>query len=121
VSQAEYDAVPLRMLVNFFASPLGVRMLASARVEREWAFTFRRTAQDGSVQLVQGVIDCCFEEGGRWVLVDYKTDSPADVPGAIERHRPQLEIYADALARITKKPVGERVLYLVRAGIGYQV
>ena len=121
VSQAEYDAVPLRMLVNFFASPLGVRMLASTRVEREWAFTFRRTVQDGSVQLVQGVIDCCFEEGGRWVLVDYKTDSPADVPGAIERHRPQLEIYADALARITKKPVGERVLYLVRAGIGYQV
>ena len=121
VSQAEYDAVPLRMLVSFFASPLGVRLLKSSRVEREWAFTFRRTAQDGSMQLVQGVIDCCFEEDGRWVLVDYKTDSPADVPGAMARHRPQLEIYADALARITKQPVKERVLYLVRAGIGYQV
>ena len=121
ITQAEYDAVPSRMLVNVFASPLGVRMLRSGRVEREWAFTFRRIAQDGAVQLVQGVIDCCFEEDGRWVLVDYKTDSPADVPGAMERHRPQLEIYAKALETITKMPVQERVLYLVRAGAGYAV
>ena len=121
MTQAEYDAVPLRMLVSFFAAPLGVRLLKSSRVEREWAFTFKRTAQDGSMQLVQGVIDCCFEEGGSWVLVDYKTDSPEDVSGAMVRHRPQLEIYADALGRITKQPVKERVLYLVRAGIGYQV
>jgi len=121
VTQAEYAAVPARMMVSFFASPLGVRMLKSPRVEREWAFTFRRETPDGDVQLVQGVIDCCFEEDGRWVLVDYKTDSPADVPGAMERHRPQLEIYADALERITGMPVRERVLYLVRAGLGYAV
>ena len=120
VTQAEYAAVPMRMLVDFFASPLGVRMLKSSRVEREWAFTFRRETPE-STQLVQGVIDCCFEEGGRWVLVDYKTDSPADVPGAIERHRPQLEIYAQALEGITVMPVQERVLYLVRAGAGYAV
>ena len=121
MTQAEYDAVPSRMLVEVFASPLGVRMLRSGRVEREWAFTFRRTAPDGAVQLVQGVIDCCFEESGKWVLVDYKTDSPSDVAGAIERHRPQLEIYAGALETITKMPVQERVLYLVRAGAGYAV
>lgn len=121
VAEAEYAAVPARMLVDFFASPLGVRLLASPRVEREWAFTYRRTAQDGQAQLVQGVIDCCFEEDGAWVLVDYKTDSPADAQGAIERHRPQLDIYAQALEIITEKRVHERILYLVRAGIGYQV
>ena len=53
------------------------------------------------------------------VLVDYKTD--ADAAGAIERHRPQLELYAQALAGITGLPVRERVLYLVRAGRAYQV
>lgn len=121
VTQAEGGAVPTRMLTDFMASPLGVRLLASGHVEREWAFTCRRTARDGSEQLVQGVIDCCFEEGGQWVLVDYKTDSPGDVRAAIERHRPQLEIYAEALARITGMPVRERVLYLVRAGAGYVV
>ena len=70
---------------------------------------------------MQGVIDCCFEENGKWVLIDYKTDSPSDVPGAIERHRPQLEIYAQALETITGMQVCERILYLVRAGAGYAV
>ena len=121
ITQAEFGAVPARMLVDFFASPLGVRLLRSDCVQREWAFTFRRETDDGTVQLVQGVIDCCFEEAGKWVLVDYKTDSPADVPGAMARHRPQLEIYAQALKRITGKPVEERILYLVRAGVGYAV
>jgi len=121
VTQAEYEAVPRRMLVDLFASPLGVRLLRSERVEREWAFTYKRQAQDGQMQLVQGVIDCCFMENGKWVLVDYKTDSPSDVPTAMERHRQQLSIYADALESITKIPVKERILYLVRAGAGYQV
>ncbi|MGN0776421.1 MAG: 3'-5' exonuclease, partial [Candidatus Ventricola sp.] len=121
VTQAEGGAVPTRMLVSFFASPLGVRVMASSHVEREWAFTFRRTAPDGQVQLVQGVIDCCFEEGGQWVLVDYKTDSPRDVQAVLSKHRPQLDVYADALERITRMPVKERVLYLVRAGAGYVV
>ena len=121
VTKAEYDAVPARMIVSFFASPLGVRMLQSEEIHREWAFTYRRTAKDGAAQLVQGVIDCCFIEKGRWVLVDYKTDSPADVPGAIAKHRPQLEIYADALTTITGRLVHERVLYLVRSGMGYAV
>lgn len=121
VSEAEYKAVPRRLMTKLFASPLGVRMLRSERVEREWAFTYKRRGLEDQAQLVQGVIDCCFIEDGKWVLVDYKTDSPVDVPGAIEKHRPQLEIYADALEKITKTPVKERILYLVRAGAGYQV
>ena len=50
------------------------------------------------------------------MLLDYKTDSSADIPAVIEKHRAQLEIYADALERITHMPVKERMLYLVRAG-----
>ena len=121
VTKAEGAAVSARMLVDFFASPLGLRVLHSARVEREWAFTFRRTAQDGRMQLVQGVIDCCFEEDGQWVLIDYKTDSPRDVQAVLDKHRPQLDVYADALLHITGMPVRERALYLVRAGVGYVV
>ena len=79
---------------------------------------YKRQAETGA-QLLQGVIDCCFIERGAWVLVDYKTD--ANAAGAIERHRPQLELYAQALAGITGLPVRERVLYLVRAGRAYQV
>ena len=118
VSENELAAVHPRLLVRLFASPLGVRMLAAGELHREWAFTYRRETEDGA-QLLQGVIDCCFIERGAWVLVDYKTD--ADAAGAIERHRPQLALYAQALAGITGRPVRERVLYLVRAGMGYQV
>ena len=118
VSENELATVRPRLLVRLFASPLGVRMLAAEELHREWAFTYRRETEDGA-QLLQGVIDCCFVERGAWVLVDYKTD--ADAAGAIERHRPQLELYAQALAGITGMPVRERVLYLVRAGMGYQV
>lgn len=118
VSENELAAVKPYLLVRLFASPLGVRMLAAQELHREWAFTYRRETETGA-QLLQGVIDCCFIERGAWVLVDYKTD--ADAAGAIERHRPQLELYAQALAGITGLPVRERVLYLVRAGRAYQV
>lgn len=120
ITAAEAGAVPPAMITRLFASPLGARMLHSACVQREWAFTFRRKTAQGE-QLLQGVIDCCFMEKGSWVLVDYKTDSASDVPGAMARHRPQLEIYAEALAEITGIPVAQRVLYLVRAGAGYCV
>lgn len=120
ITKAEADAVPPAMLTRLFASPLGVRMLGSACVRREWGFTFRRQTPQGD-QLLQGVIDCCFMERNAWVLVDYKTDSASDVPGAIARHRPQIEIYAQALFAITGIPVAQRVLYLVRAGADYSV
>jgi len=121
VTQREYDAVGAYMFVRFFASPLGVRLLGSSRVEREWAFTFRRRDDSGREQLVQGVIDCCFEERGRWVLVDYKTDSAADIAAVLDKHRPQIDLYAKALETITGMGVEERVLYLVRAGRGFAV
>ncbi len=121
VTDREAAAVPTHMLVRFFAQPLGVRLLSSPRVEREWAFTWRRVTPEGGAQLLQGVVDCCFVEDGRWILVDYKTDSAKDAGAAIERHRPQLDIYADALARLTGMPVRERILYLVRGGAGYLV
>lgn len=121
ITRAEYDAVPLRLLTAFFAQPLGVRLLASPRVQREWAFTWKRETPEGQTQLLQGIIDCCFMEDGHWILVDYKTDSAKDAGAAIERHRPQLALYAEALHAITDIPVRERILYLVRGGVGYNV
>ena len=63
--------------------------------------------------LVQGVIDCCFLEGGKWVLIDYKTDRADDLELLKERYRPQLAIYQKALPRITGKPVAQAVLCIL--------
>ena len=72
--------------------------------------------------MVQGVIDCFFEEDDEYVLVDYKTDyvpTGAKREAAIrkikENYRKQVEIYSQAIERITKKEVKESYLYLYSA------
>ena len=115
LNAAEAAAVPPGMLADWFASPLAERMLKSGTVRREWAFTRRRETEEGG-QILQGVIDCCFVEDGRWILVDYKTDSAGDPAAVAARHRPQLMLYKEALTALTGMPVAECLLWLVRAG-----
>ena len=44
---------------------------------------------------------CYFEENGRAVIIDYKTDSArGDSEERAQRHRPQLEMYALAVKEI---------------------
>jgi len=66
--------------------------------------------------LVQGTIDCCFMENGRWVILDYKTDRLTDAEALTQRYRRQLRLYALALERITGIPVAEIQLCLLLAG-----
>lgn len=67
--------------------------------------------------MLQGVIDCCFLEDGRWVLLDYKTDAVRTTPReAALPHAPQLRLYARALAQLTGTPVAEGHVFLLAAG-----
>ena len=65
------------------------------------------------------MVDCCFAERGRLVVVDYKTDRirPDDAAARAETYRAQLESYAWAMERITSLPVAERIIYFLRPGI----
>ena len=119
LTQEERDSLRLSRLVRFFETELGRRLAASRNVRREWLFTLRLSALEatgsdvpGSV-LVQGQIDCCFEEDGGWVLLDYKTDRASDPDALAEHYRPQLDLYKKALERITKIPVREAYLCLL--------
>ncbi len=62
--------------------------------------------------------DLCFQENGKWVVVDYKTDavSKAEAPLAANKYAVQLTLYAQALARITRKPVAAAYVYFLSAG-----
>ena len=65
--------------------------------------------------MVQGIMDCCFLEDGKWVLVDYKSDGY--IPQTrLEEYRLQLRLYEKALAGITGISVKETLLYLTRRG-----
>ena len=97
----------MKGLADFFLSPLGQRMLQSHNVRREWAFNL---VMEGGT-LLQGVIDCAFQEGDEWVLVDYKTDRIVDEEAFIRRYEMQIDWYARALERITGMRVKEKYLY----------
>lgn len=103
----------IRAISDFFASDLGRRMLSSGNVRREWAFNL---LMDAGGTLLQGVIDCAFEEDGGWVLVDYKTDRIHDEEAFTARYALQIDWYARALERITGKPVREKYLYALSKG-----
>ena len=124
-------ADPMRIL-RFFFSPLGRRMAASDGIRREFKFSLLASADTGSdlsalrripgpeedTILFQGVIDCCFEEAGKLILIDFKTDYclPGRESVPARRYVPQLTAYALALERITGKPVAERHLYFFQTG-----
>ncbi len=81
----------------------------------------RKKALENESLLVQGVIDCFFEEkDGTLTVADYKTDrvypEDASVAGFAERHRRQLSYYKTAVERIARRPVGRCELYSFSLG-----
>jgi ATP-dependent helicase/nuclease subunit A len=69
---------------------------ASGGCRRETPVTC--TLEDGT--LVEGIIDLAFEEAGRWVVVDYKTDREVASAGEAQ-YRRQLALYAFAISQAT--------------------
>ena len=124
LSERQAQAVDLTDIAAFFKSPLGLRLRASSRVERELEFAanvdVERLPLEGTGEqvLLQGVIDCCFLENGGWVLLDYKTDAllPYETPADVaKKHAGQLTLYAEALASLSDIPVLERYVVLLGA------
>ena len=116
------DSLPIPRLRGFFESELYQRIRRSPEVRREYAFTVERPADrcvpglsaeaaEGETVLIQGIVDCMFQENGRWVIVDYKTDRVTTAAELADRYRPQLALYAEALEKGFSEPVGECLLY----------
>ncbi len=126
LNEAQAATVQIGMIVDFFASPLGKRILACKEsVERERKFNYRVPAREIGVAdsdepiLLQGVIDCCFLEDDAWVVLDYKTDrvgADRSAWEAVQKHKRQIGIYAAALHALTEKPVKAAYIYLLRTG-----
>lgn len=109
------------MLLSFFTSPLGKRMLAAPQTAKEWPFSMLFDAnrvydhvEDGEKLFLQGIIDTAFREDDGWVLVDYKTDRVTNGDELRKRYASQLTIYREALATLTGEPVKETYIYSFR-------
>lgn len=124
LTEDEAQVVDIELVYLFFQSNTGQRILKAPRVWREIPFNYRKEAsevingldREGETLLIQGIIDCYFEEDGQWILVDYKTDfilSDAKIDIIVSQYRIQIDLYTEALEKITGKPVKERILYLL--------
>ena len=61
--------------------------------------------------LVQGIIDVYFEEADGIVILDYKTDRVQSMEELWNRYETQLDYYGQAVARLSGKPVKEKIIY----------
>ena len=121
LSREEGDAVEMNRVQAFFASPLAQRILHAKQVLREYRFTVEIPSGEvqpglpetlaGEPVVMQGAVDCAFEEDGSLVIVDFKTDHTKDEAALWERYRAQLALYRRALAVCTGLPVKECLLY----------
>jgi len=112
-------------LARFFAGPFAARMLASGHLMREKKFTLRIPAWEfsqgdplirpedveGEYVVVQGIIDCAFEEDGALVLLDYKTDRVEELDMLRERYGGQLQYYRRAMRECFGMEVAETLIY----------
>ncbi len=108
-------------LEGFYASDICRRIQASLNVMREKKFAMLISVNEAYPDLpesfadekivVKGMLDLAFEENGKIVIVDYKTDRGADDDELRSRHSEQLRIYAQAIERCTDYKVSQAYIY----------
>lgn len=120
-SDEERSLLSDRSLYGFFNSDLGQRLIASKRVERELPFSMLfdgnrvyPDVENGERLFLQGIIDTVFVEDDQWVLVDYKTDRVKSGDELICRYKIQMDLYKEALERLTNMPVKASYIYSFR-------
>ncbi len=114
-------AVAMPGLISFFKTGLAGRMMLAAaknRLHREQPFVLGLPANrlnadfpESETVLIQGIIDVFFEEEDHIVVADYKTDRVGEEKELVRRYQVQLDYYAEALHKLTGKPVAEKIIY----------
>ncbi len=126
LTKTQADAVDAKKIADFFESDIGKRLKKAKRLEREFSFyttasvsEVYNSAEQGEV-LLQGIMDCFFEEeGGRVVLLDFKTDrakSAEEAKDLSKKYSVQMKYYKKALAEILERRVDECWLCFLDCG-----
>jgi ATP-dependent helicase/nuclease subunit A len=124
ITENQGKVVDIGKINRFLTSNLGKRIVSSNNVKREVPFVIRLKASEiynidsEEYVMVQGAIDCYFEQDDGIILVDYKTDYVTDnnIDDIVQKYRNQLKYYSMALEKITGKRVVEKYLYLFYDG-----
>jgi len=135
LGEQEANALDSRSISAFFDSDIGRRACSAKQLRKEAAFNYQKpigdvladpeTAEDDRI-IIQGTIDCFFEEDDGLVLLDYKTDRLCGDPvqwakDMTDRYRPQIRLYREALEACTGGRVKEAWLFLFDIGEAVEV
>ena len=117
LTEEEAGVVSYQKIIGFFDSEIGKRACSSGKLYKEISFNIMKELS-GEKIIIQGTIDCYFEEDGSYILLDYKSNYISDMEDGseIERmtesYKLQLELYREALEKIRGIKVKEAYLYL---------
>jgi len=122
LTREQADMVNCRQIADFFQTDLGQKLQRGGEVLREFKFsvlddgTHYAPELAGEQILLQGVVDCALIEKDGIMVLDFKTDSVTEetLEAAVERYRPQVQAYADAMERIFQRKVKQALLYFFR-------
>ena len=123
ITKEQREMLNEKQISAFLGSALYRRICSSQRVFREKRFTTELNSAlfsgRNSGILIQGVVDCFFENpDGSYTLIDYKTDrvKENEEQRLIDRHKTQLSFYAEAIEKLTGRPVSEIFIYSLHLG-----
>ncbi|KON89491.1 ATP-dependent helicase [Sporosarcina globispora] len=128
LTEEQRDSIEPQLIVHFFETELGQRIVQAGLIRREIPFSLSFPAREiysdwqGEDEpiLIQGIVDCIFEDEQGLVLLDYKTDGItgrfkggfAEAKPILEnRYKVQIDMYTRALEQILKREVTERYLF----------
>lgn len=121
ITEEQAGAVDKRRVAMFFKSALGRRILRADNVWKEQRFIAAvpaglidstLTGEDAEQPLIlQGAVDCMFEENGKLYIVDFKTDRCYNKAELWGRYGVQLKLYSEAMAQVTGKTIADCMLY----------
>lgn len=124
LTEQQAKTVDVHKVYEFITSKIGTRLLNSDKIYREIPFNMEVAGKEfykdlddvynDETLLLQGVIDCYFEENDGIVLLDYKTDyvPPGKSDALREKYRLQIEYYTKALEQLAGKRVKGKYIYL---------
>ena len=124
ITEKQAKVIDPRKVSAFFESEIYKRIEKSPKVYRELRFLQGLSAAELGYEgaapedkiTVQGVADCVFEEDGKLIVLDYKTDFVENIEELAERYSAQLNMYKKLLTKSLGKPVTEAVIWSFRFG-----
>lgn len=119
ITKEQGELVDCEKISAFFETEIGKKLCLGKNILREFKFSILDDGSafgdglEGEKILLQGVVDCALMDSDGITIIDFKTDRVTEqtIDATVERYRPQVEAYAQALSRIYGTEIKSSLLY----------